>query len=109
MSVVPRRPHDRLAQIEAALPPDAIAEKNLAPRWQLGGLRRRWRHEVLRVLFERIDVAHTTKANKPRADLRRVSVKWADDAGRSASPPFAAQPVDDSPPRLGSTGGSSNA
>ena len=29
------------------------------------------RREVLRVLFERIDLAHTTKANGPRADLRR--------------------------------------
>jgi len=36
------------------------------------------RREVLRVLFERIDLAHMTKANGPRADLRRVSVKWAE-------------------------------
>ena len=35
------------------------------------------RREVLRVLLERIDLAHTTRANGPRADLMRISVKWA--------------------------------
>ena len=69
---------DRLAQIEAARSPGPITEKDLAdPKAAWKAWTTVQRREVLRVLFERIDLAHTTKANGPRADLRRISVKWA--------------------------------
>ena len=35
------------------------------------------RREVLRVLFERVDLAQTAKANGPLADLGRLSVESA--------------------------------